>query len=121
MESLNQKWANLFSNENEDQFMDLLHNTSSLNRNRDLFDASAEMNFANRYPSFNHADIQLSDLGEVHDQYEFEGSCFSSSVRVGQEEEDNSNNLIADHKEPKQESNELKISYALDPIGETKI
>ena len=121
MESLNQKWANLFSNEQEDRFMNALHNTSSLSWNRDLFDVSAEINFANRYPSFNHADIQRSDLGEVHDQYEFEGFWFNSPPRVGQDQEDNSINLIADHKEPKQESNEPKISYALEPIGETKI
>ena len=120
MKSLKQQWGNLFSNENDDQLMDLLHNTSSLNGNRDLFDVSAEMNFANRYPSFNQADIQISNLSEVHDQYEFESPCFSSSVRAGQDEE-SSSNLIAEHKEPKQESSAPNISYVLKPIGETKI
>ena len=69
MKALKQQWTNLFSQESEDEFISGLNN--SINLNKDLFDISSEVWFANRFPSFNEQK-SLKGLTFIDPQLEIE-------------------------------------------------
>ena len=52
MKESKQQWTNLFCQESEDDFISKLNFSGNMNMNKDLFDISSEVCFANRFLSF---------------------------------------------------------------------
>lgn len=61
MKTLHQQWSNLFSRDHDDQLLTGFNGTLNLDAGADLFDAAAEVVFANRFPSFNPVDIDVQE------------------------------------------------------------
>lgn len=66
MKSLKQQWTNLFCQESEDDFISKLNYSGNLNMNKDLFDISSEVCFANRFPSFDEQKIIKNPFLMIH-------------------------------------------------------
>ena len=120
MKSLQKQWATLFSSDSDDQLLNEALGTQNINWS-DIFDVSAEIFFANRYPSFNQLESEQNNLISSKSQNEIEDLFSSNSDSDLQIEKFNLSNITIDKEDLQKELADAKISPANEAIEETKI
>ena len=120
MKSLEKKWSILLSSDSDNRLIDATFDKQNLNCS-DLFDISADMFFANRYPSFNQLDCDQNNFNGIKGTNEIEALYSNDSDRNLEIEKFNENIIIIDKEELQHEPDEVKIDSVKEEIKEAKI